>query len=819
MATTKEHLSLRIVKVPYVNPHAANSSGSATDNYRKVFLTSLSTDPSAWITPQSILDEHFLRHLENRLRKDKSHFLDWPTVYIVWFANTSEDNAAIRPWCVYVGETQHIIDRTVQHVLTNQKNVPDRAEDLEIVADNEDAQSDAIVPIQHLKHYLDSEHKADQRITAAVQSDKTDVNQYVIWERHFNKSLTLDIENKLIDYMKSIDGVECLNGRGNPQDSYYTSEYRDAIVSKVWSRLVNTDDNSIFPPELEIWQSSLYKVSPFHKLGSEQRRALQDITSEVERLLHQWNSPDDTRLILVEGAAGTGKSILLSTLFYELSTQFNNDDDSPTDSLHQKVFLLVNNEDQMHVYDDMALKHGLQKKYGQCVSRPARFINERSAKAQTGWDYTTFDEDARADVVLIDEAHLLFTQKVQSGIENQLHEILRRSKVVIAVFDSEQIMQRKQWWNPETLRLLASMGRKSHDVTVSDALQQLEPLTLRSSYSNRHIDAGASHEIEDRYEVEKIILHQQFRIDAGQDTLSWLDNIAENQPYTLTDANGASRSIPHDKRTRFDVYFEDDDTITTSEHTPYEIKVCRSPEVLFDAIRNKGESLLRTQEQHDFGASSNRGKRTGKYKSAAAVKPRDLCRVLATFDWHFDVKNKTGNVVLVKDRSHHVSSKESVETWSIPVWNNGEYATEDGQDIFSKPWNRSKDNTDCVMTKSTGKEAWSSSNQTRNEIGSYFTIQGFDLNYAGVLIGPSVSYDRHTGRLVFLPENSCDPGVTSDRGDIDDEAQEEFKRECIRKQLNVLLKRGVHGLYLFAVDPELQKALWEAADDEQRLAK
>lgn len=64
-------------------------------------------------------------------------------------------------------------------------------------------------------------------------------------------------------------------------------------------------------------------------------------------------------------------------------------------------------------------------------------------------------------------------------------------------------MQRKQWWNPETLRLLASMGRKSHDVTVSDALQQLEPLTLRSSYSNRHIDAGASHEIEDRYEVEK----------------------------------------------------------------------------------------------------------------------------------------------------------------------------------------------------------------------------------------------------------------------------------------------------------------------------
>lgn len=58
---------------------------------------------------------------------------------------------------------------------------------------------------------------------------------------------------------------------------------------------------------------------------------------------------------------------------------------------------------------------------------------------------------------------------------------------------------------------------------------------------------------------------------------------------------------------------------------------------------------------------------------------------------------------------------------SIPVWNNGEYATEDGQDIFLS--GIVQDNTDCVMTKSTGKEAWSSSNQTRNEIGSYFTIQ------------------------------------------------------------------------------------------------
>lgn len=38
-----------------------------------------------------------------------------------------------------------------------------------------------------------------------------------------------------------------------------------------------------------------------------------------------------------------------------------------------------------------------------------------------------------------------------------------------------------------------------------------------------------------------------------------------------------------------------------------------------------------------------------------------------------------------------------------------------------------------------------------------------------------------------------------------------YAQSNLRNELNVLLKRGVHGLYLFAVDPELQDALKEAA--------
>ena len=34
----------------------------------------------------------------------------------------------------------------------------------------------------------------------------------------------------------------------------------------------------------------------------------------------------------------------------------------------------------------------------------------------------------------------------------------------------------------------------------------------------------------------------------------------------------------------------------------------------------------------------------------------------------------------------------------------------------------------------------------------------------------------------------------------------------LRNELSVLLKRGVHGLYLFAVDPELQAELIRAQE-------
>jgi len=103
--------------------------------------------------------------------------------------------------------------------------------------------------------------------------------------------------------------------------------------------------------------------------------------------------------------------------------------------------------------------------------------------------------------------------------------------------------------------------------------------------------------------------------------------------------------------------------------------------------------------------------------------------------------------------------------------------------------------------------SWAEQSQTIDEVGSTFTVQGFDLNYAGVIIGPSVKY--RNGKVVFDRQASRNKKATQRRS-LKDGSKEYFSDTLLKNELNVLLTRGVNGLYIYAVDEELQKALLKA---------
>jgi hypothetical protein len=100
------------------------------------------------------------------------------------------------------------------------------------------------------------------------------------------------------------------------------------------------------------------------------------------------------------------------------------------------------------------------------------------------------------------------------------------------------------------------------------------------------------------------------------------------------------------------------------------------------------------------------------------------------------------------------------------------------------------------MWNSTNKD-WVNSKNAINEIGCIHSVQGYDLNYAGVIIGSE--FIMRKGKLLVNKEEYKD---VKGRFDIQDTEQLKI---YIRNIYKVLLTRGIRGTFLYVCDEELRE--------------
>lgn len=100
---------------------------------------------------------------------------------------------------------------------------------------------------------------------------------------------------------------------------------------------------------------------------------------------------------------------------------------------------------------------------------------------------------------------------------------------------------------------------------------------------------------------------------------------------------------------------------------------------------------------------------------------------------------------------------------------------------------------------------WVNSPNSINEIGSIHTIQGYDLNYAGVIIGPDLVYSSQSGEMKFNRANFFD-GKSIQRNKHHKFTDDELV-SYIQNIYAVLLTRGMLGTYVYVCDPELRSHL------------
>ncbi|WP_029603848.1 DUF2075 domain-containing protein [Kozakia baliensis] len=174
------------------------------------------------------------------------------------------------------------------------------------------------------------------------------------------------------------------------------------------------------------------KLSPDHALSPQQQTLKEKILAFCARHRH-----GEKGFFIIEGTAGTGKSLVLNNIFREIqkSARLKNTEFSGT-----KNYLVVNHPEMLKLYRNIS--ENIPELQKSDYERPTTLINRLDKNAQ------------KADIVLIDEAHLLLTRPDRYNKfeqNNQLEEILRLAQVVIIVYDTHQVLKFKSHWNSELL--------------------------------------------------------------------------------------------------------------------------------------------------------------------------------------------------------------------------------------------------------------------------------------------------------------------------------------------------------------------------------
>ena len=482
------------------------------------------------------------------------------------------------------------------------------------------------------------------------QTERKQLSQiHLVNHDKFNRSATFHLETKLINYFLGDEKYTLQNKSKTANDfthNYYNKTYYDnELFPELWDELHR---KGLVQNELHaIENKDIFKLSPFKELSVEQLDLKEKVLDFCETQMSKVD-PNATYgdLYVIEGEAGVGKSVVLSSIFNTIQARTKD----TNSTLHQtRNYLVVNHEEMLKTYKGIA-KQVKHLKAGD-FTKPTPLLNKLN--------------DEKADIIFVDEAHLLLTKSDAYNNfrqDNHLEELLKKAKIVIAIFDQHQVLKLKSHWNSLKLDDYKKKART----------------------------------------VETYKLTNQFRMQADEDMMDWVNAFKEKRINPL----------PKPKQ--------------------YDLRI-------FETLDEMHRTII--QQDRRYG----------------------LSRVVSTFDF---LHKKDGDTYYVYE-------------------SNGDY---------KMPWNTTG-----------GKTTWAEKAETIAEAGSIYTIQGFDLNYVGVVLGPSISYDEEQECLVIDSNLYKDTGAYAGIEGI--ENVDKAKEQIVLNSINILMKRGVKGLYLYASDESLRRKL------------
>lgn len=262
----------------------------------------------------------------------------------------------------------------------------------------------------------------------------------IIGSDKFNKSATLDIESKLIQYISSEGTYELQNGNfGLINHNYYQQDLYQNLFKTIWSKLI---ENNIVSKSLEeIENSELFKYSPYKTLNDDQYNSVIEIIQTLNK--------KKTNQIFINGSAGTGKTILASFLIKLLGSDISGNDDENLSRNETQELNLIRTFKEKHPKAEIGFVVAMSslRKTLQNVFSKTPGLKKSMVISPT----QTFKK--KYDLLIVDEAHRLRKYKNISwrgafkkcnqrlGLDDngtELDWIIANSKNQIFFYDSAQ---------------------------------------------------------------------------------------------------------------------------------------------------------------------------------------------------------------------------------------------------------------------------------------------------------------------------------------------------------------------------------------------
>ena len=571
--------------------------------------------------------------IESWKSENREYGSNWPVVYMIHNDDARE---------AYIGETLNAGKRAAQHWLVNER--------------------------KRLK-------------TIHIMTDDT-----------FNKSVILDLESFLIKYVSADGKYELQNGNSGLSnfDYYSRNEYEQQFL-KIWEKLKEL--GLVRKGIKDIEDSDFFKYSPYKSLTKDQGVVLDKILYFLTGYLKKGLECT----LLVEGGAGTGKTIMavyllkllcdLKNNVYEKSDEIDSDD-MEYDEIQE---LLKNRELKIgFIVPQQSLRETIKKVFRTIHGLPETLVYTPAEAAQKA-------KNVPFDLLVCDEAHRL------------------RRREALSQYPAFDKVNQDMGWSSDTTELDWIIRSSRMQLLFYDESQSVRPSDIPRDMF-RQILSGQS--------IQRLKLTSQLRCLGGDDYIQYIKEVLNVQGFGFNGDPGDTQhsGIMREETAEFNI------PLPHGKFDDYTLE-------FYDDVDQMMDEINRLNSKYDLSCA------------------------VAGYAWKWITKNEPKNTEL-----------RDINIGKGYIWN--------------------RTYTD-----------WINSDRLPYEIGCIHTVQGYDLNYVGVIFGPEIIYDPKTKRIEVVKKEYHDSLGKAVRDDY------EALRTYILNIYATLLTRGIRGALVYVCDPNLREYL------------